>query len=464
MRWSIRHRSALLAVVFLLTAAAGLRAQPGRTIPVPLLEVEEDIDTVFTDADPAYLSDARSTAVQYRLSSSLYETWDADSLRWYPTHRTVNGYDPAGRRSLSSYQQWNYPGWLTYRQEGFTYDNEGRLVQVFDDALEGSSLVPSSREQRTYDEQGKVVGFRTEVWQESLWVNASWDVRSYDVGAAAETTVSHLWADTGWATWDRNIRWLDDAGRVVMRIRQRRSGGAFVDANKYIYVYDAHGNRTLTQSYTSDYVQWTLRKATRDSLTYDPDGKLVERFRVTGIDSPWTFTSCWSYTYDASGFLVHTLSRGLVPKNHIEPIEYVWAARAEDLWTVDASGNLTSRLNRVWHDTDWVNSARQTNEWEVFLLAVSDEPGVAGGFRLEGNYPNPFNPSTTISYVLPAALPVRLALYDLLGRTVAVLVDAPQEAGPHHEWWSAAGAASGVYVYRLSAGTQTTTGKMLLLR
>jgi hypothetical protein len=83
---------------------------------------------------------------------------------------------------------------------------------------------------------------------------------------------------------------------------------------------------------------------------------------------------------------------------------------------------------------------------------------------LEGNFPNPFNPSTTISYVLPAVLPVRLTIYDLLGRSVAVLVDAQQEAGPHRERWNANGAASGLYVYRLMAGGHSLTGKMLVVR
>ena len=87
-------------------------------------------------------------------------------------------------------------------------------------------------------------------------------------------------------------------------------------------------------------------------------------------------------------------------------------------------------------------------------------------FALEQNYPNPFNPTTTITYQLPAqggvdgkaASNVRLVVYDMLGREVAVLVDAKQSPGTHVARWNASGAASGVYLYRLSVyseGAQT---------
>jgi hypothetical protein len=83
---------------------------------------------------------------------------------------------------------------------------------------------------------------------------------------------------------------------------------------------------------------------------------------------------------------------------------------------------------------------------------------------LAQNYPNPFNPATTILYVIPRAGRVRLAIYDLLGREVAVLVDAPQASGRHLARWEAYGAASGTYFYRLQTGESVRTMRMTLLR
>ncbi|MDX1420368.1 MAG: T9SS type A sorting domain-containing protein [Rubricoccaceae bacterium] len=78
--------------------------------------------------------------------------------------------------------------------------------------------------------------------------------------------------------------------------------------------------------------------------------------------------------------------------------------------------------------------------------------------------PNPFARQTTISYEVAAAADVRLAVYDVLGREVAVLVDARQEAGTHSAVFNASDLAAGTYVYRLQVGTDVRTGRMTLAR
>ncbi len=90
--------------------------------------------------------------------------------------------------------------------------------------------------------------------------------------------------------------------------------------------------------------------------------------------------------------------------------------------------------------------------------------GAPAGFRLEQNYPNPFNPSTTIAYTIGAAGHVHLAVYDVLGRLVATLVDRQAGPGSYTATWNAAGSASGVYFYRLSAPGNTAVKKALLLK
>ena len=77
---------------------------------------------------------------------------------------------------------------------------------------------------------------------------------------------------------------------------------------------------------------------------------------------------------------------------------------------------------------------------------------------------DPFNPNTVISYELPKATSVSLKIHDMLGREVASLVDQRQEAGVYNITWDAKGIASGVYFYRLQAGSYTETKKMMLMR
>jgi ELWxxDGT repeat protein len=83
--------------------------------------------------------------------------------------------------------------------------------------------------------------------------------------------------------------------------------------------------------------------------------------------------------------------------------------------------------------------------------AVDASEALPSGYALEQNYPNPFNPVTTIRYAVPAAVRVRLAVFDLLGREVALLVDGLAEAGNHEAVFDATGLPSGTYIYRMEA-------------
>jgi hypothetical protein len=85
-------------------------------------------------------------------------------------------------------------------------------------------------------------------------------------------------------------------------------------------------------------------------------------------------------------------------------------------------------------------------------------------YALSQNYPNPFNPSTTISYQLPTASQVVLKVYDVVGREAATLVSGKQNAGKYDVNFNASQFSSGVYFYRLQAGSFVETKKMLLVK
>lgn len=96
--------------------------------------------------------------------------------------------------------------------------------------------------------------------------------------------------------------------------------------------------------------------------------------------------------------------------------------------------------------------------------AVGDNASTPVSYRLGQNYPNPFNPATTISYDLKESGPVSLRVYNAIGQEVATLVNGVETAGSHQVTFGAANLPTGIYFYRLTAGTFTSTRSMMLVK
>jgi hypothetical protein len=124
--------------------------------------------------------------------------------------------------------------------------------------------------------------------------------------------------------------------------------------------------------------------------------------------------------------------------------------------------------------TDLTRGAKQLLANIVYYLTVTitgvdDEDAsvreIPSGFALLQNYPNPFNPVTKIGFrVSGLGSRIRLGVYDLLGREVAVLMDETRAAGTFEAEWNAAGYASGTYICRLTAGDYVESRKMILMK
>lgn len=99
---------------------------------------------------------------------------------------------------------------------------------------------------------------------------------------------------------------------------------------------------------------------------------------------------------------------------------------------------------------------------EPFSTAETSE--TLSNFTLLGNYPNPFNPETTIRFALAEASLVKLEIFDVSGCLVTRLVNGWRDAGAHEVTFNGSKLASGVYIYRLTAGEFNASGKMMLMK
>jgi hypothetical protein len=104
------------------------------------------------------------------------------------------------------------------------------------------------------------------------------------------------------------------------------------------------------------------------------------------------------------------------------------------------------------------------NEYGTYLSVSNPNEVFPEQFSLEQNYPNPFNPLTTIRYGLPNRWHVSLAVFNTLGQQVALLENGEREAGYHEVRFDGSGLSSGVYFYRMHAGTYVETKRLLLVK
>jgi hypothetical protein len=105
---------------------------------------------------------------------------------------------------------------------------------------------------------------------------------------------------------------------------------------------------------------------------------------------------------------------------------------------------------------DWPPAASQTG--------VSNSSAMPVSFSLEQNFPNPFNPTTTIGYSLAKESKVTISIYDLLGRRITILFNGIKSAGKYSMKFDGSGLPSGLYIYSMQAGNFFQTRKLLLLK
>lgn len=109
--------------------------------------------------------------------------------------------------------------------------------------------------------------------------------------------------------------------------------------------------------------------------------------------------------------------------------------------------------------------------YEVYTTGITTygDENIPPRFELMQNYPNPFNPSTTITYSISSSQQVNIIIYDVLGNEIRTIVNEFKEAGNHNAEWdgtndSGVRQATGIYFYRMNAGNQTSTKKMIILK
>lgn len=225
--------------------------------------------------------------------------------------------------------------------------------------------------------------------------------------------------------------------------------------------YDAH----LLKPFSSDYVLFGSKIEDGDLLDINnlpiPESEL---------EIPLYFESTVSGNHEIS-FDPHLLPEGWIIELKDHETGKVISLNQSYKFSYQAPHKKRSKITPA-SLINPVVKAKSTEQMHRFTLIVKPAlttngeqgAGVPDEFALIQNYPNPFNPSTQIDYQLPVDARVNLTVYDMLGRQVAVLVNEQMRAGYYSITFNARNLASGMYIYRLKAGSTVINKKLTLIK
>lgn len=214
---------------------------------------------------------------------------------------------------------------------------------------------------------------------------------------------------------------------------------ASVQMKNYLDLYHPNDNVILLGDFNDEILGSTYNGVTSPYSNFDNDEDYTI---ITKSLEEEGFTSYSSYS-----MLDH-----IVFSNDLMDEYYEGTERIEIPSYISSYLSQTSDHYPVWVRLQWGT------------ISPNEEQNEPVRFLLEQNYPNPFNPATVISYQLPASSLVSLDVFDMTGRKVATLVNGQVPAGEHQVTFNAASLSSGMYMYRLQAGTQIMTKKMMLVK
>ncbi|MCX6151446.1 MAG: T9SS type A sorting domain-containing protein [Ignavibacteriales bacterium] len=355
----------------------------------------------------------------------LSQMWDNND--WQNMAYTQFFYDANGKLTSDLSQSWADGAWVNNSRTTYTY--EGNLQSIMEsDNWENETWVPAYKTQWTYNENRRVTNIYNQTWVNSEWVTNSQDTYTYD-GDNCTQLLMENWVNGAWET-----------------------------SHKTTYEYDAEGNNTVSISETWIF-GFTITG--KEINTFD-QGLRITSLRQNLAGTDWMDAGRTTYSYNTNRQQTQFVGEQWTGSE--------WVNTMNGLFTYDANGNNTESLTQNWENGAWVNFMKLTYNYQPSTDVENKEISIKD-FRLLNNYPNPFNPSTKIGFLIPASPAggsefgfVSLKVFDVLGNEITTLVNEVKPSGKYQVEFNAADLPSGIYFYKLQAGNFVETKKMLMLK
>ncbi|MFC1552248.1 T9SS type A sorting domain-containing protein, partial [Candidatus Latescibacterota bacterium] len=366
----------------------------------------------------------------------------------------------------------------------YTYDEQGNRTESFRQTPIGNEWINLHKDSYTCDEQGNEIEWFTYSWENNEWINRAKVSSSFDnQGNLTEKLYQH-WVDGEWRNFKKFTDTYDEQGNLTGVLRQDWNGDKWDTMRQEANTFDDQGH--MTEKLTGSP---TVEIYTMEIFTYDDQWQKIEMHRLFWIEEREEWNPTWktTYTNDDSGNLTAELllswevegeewspyekttytynAQGILTNEHRQRLrDGEWISVKVEASTYDEQGRRTEWIRQIFSEGELFNSYRYLYSYDYITYIAENSSDMSEKILLTSNYPNPFNPSTTISYSLPQNSHITLSIYNISGQRVSVLKDEYQLAGSYSTTWDAIGFPSGHYFYILEARGYTQTRRMVLVK
>jgi hypothetical protein len=380
------------------------------------------------DANVFFALQKPAQEIEYNRETIIYQM--LTDGEWKDKNKTVNSYDEQGIWTESFSQSFENGAW-TNRTKGYlTYNDQGNIIEALSQTWENGEWIDYYKQTSSYDEQGNMIVQLGQLSENGVWNNESKWSNTYDRDGNKTEVIIELWSGGKWETVQQEANTYDDEGKMTEYLRGSHNDGK-INISKYIFTYDDQGLKTeeLRMRYRDEEDDFVT--GSKMTYTYNDRGDMTEEHHQYLRDTEWVTSTDITVTYDDQGRIAESITQAYLRNMNI---------------TV-----------RYLYSYDYITHIAEN---------TSDTPAA---LPLTANYPNPFNLSTTIRFLLPVAGYAELVIFNVMGQKVRNLLSGEMTPGEHFAVWdgcddSGDAVTTGVYFSRLTTLNSSVSGRMMLVK
>ncbi|NHZ84996.1 MAG: T9SS type A sorting domain-containing protein [Planctomycetia bacterium] len=398
-----------------------------------------------------------------RLTEQIDQMWNNSESTWHNDQRTTYEY------------YTNSSGKLFHKEEG-----EIQQI-VYKEVWHSSQRWDMNK--RTTTEIDRYTHIITKVTEN--WNGSEWDLETKTVsqglgvdqgGLTINETIIYVWIDGEWVYSERRVYLsaiVDDQENVYNEEVEVWTGSEWQYSQRKLYAYDYDGELThvawslwengIWEDYRLETYNYAYGKILSNQSAFNPYQILLEDITNGGS----TNLALWTYSYDADGDLIEDLWQSWNGQSW-QDLSLTTYSR-EDVSVGKVSNKFsvkreTLMLMKLWQNGSWIDFWRKWSSYEDSQVGTRGETDVPVQFMLGQNFPNPFNPATTIQFNVASSVHVELTIHNLLGRKVLTLINSEYQPGQYSVTFNANQLTAGIFFYKVIMGDYTAVNKMVVLK